>query len=282
MADGELAARSAARFVEAPINYLREGTPDSIYYTNTPERSHLPLRTEVMRIEDVRPIAGDITLERHGVQLIHAATAVTDFRDREVAARIHLPELEQALLAQFGATKAVLSPFWVHRLNDRAPDFGAPGTTYPGRYAHVDYSDESGPTTARMMLGDHPDADRLMAGRFMVLNLWRALSPPPQDCPLCLCDAASVAAEDLIPSHVAIGPPGQERKLSTNMVQHNPAHRWIYFSGMTRNELLVFRGYDSDPDHFRRVPHTAFDDPSAGADAPPRESIDIRAAVFFG
>ena len=47
-----------------------------------------------------------------------------------------------------------------------------------------------------------------------------------------------------------------------------------------RDELLMFRGYDSDPARFRRAPHTAFDDPSA-VDAPPRESIDIRCVAFF-
>jgi hypothetical protein len=33
---------------------------------------------------------------------------------------------------------------------------------------------------------------------------------------------------------------------------------------------------------FRRVPYVAFDDPSFGAAARPRESIDIRCAAFFG
>jgi hypothetical protein len=50
---------------------------------------------------------------------------------------------------------------------------------------------------------------------------------------------------------------------------------------MRRDELLLFRGYDSDAARGRRVPHTAFDDPTAGDDAPARESIDIRCVAFF-
>jgi hypothetical protein len=281
MADGD-AKLGRAGYVEAPINYLADGVEDSIFYTNSPERSHMPLRTEVMRIENVRASRGEVTLERHGVQLIDAPTAVRNFRDREAAFEPHRKEVEAHLLEAFDARRVVLSGNWVYRLAERSAEFGAAGTTYPSRYAHTDYSDESGPATARMILGEDPDAERWMAGRYMVLNLWRALSPPPQDCSLCVCDATTVAAEDLAPSHVAIGPPGQERKLSTNMARYNPAHRWIYFSDMTSDELLVFRGYDSDAAHGRRVPHTAFDDPSAGPNAPPRESIDVRAAVFFG
>ena len=70
-------------------------------------------------------------------------------------------------------------------------------------------------------------------------------------------------------------------RVQTNMVAFNPGHRWVYYSDMRRDELLMFRGYDSDPARSRRVPHTAFDDPSAGDDAPPRESIDIRCVAFF-
>ena len=270
------------RIVRAQINYLRENTPDSIWYSSESWRSHLPLRTQAMAIEDVRPIRSQLTLDREGIMLAEAPCGVKDFLDREAAAKVYLPELEEVVRHVTGARKVVIGRGWVHRHSDRSNRFGEDGTTYPGRYAHIDYSDNTGPTSARQMLADAPQTDQLMAGRFAIFNLWRAISPPPQDCPLCVADATTVAAEDLIVSHAVLGMgPGREFKLETNMVQHNPAHRWVYFSDMTRHELLIFRGYDSDPARFRRVPHTAFDDPSAGPDAPPRESIDIRCVCFY-
>ena len=271
------------RTVHAPVNYLQTGVTDSIWYSADSWRSHMPLNPQLMAIEDVRPARGQLTLDREGVMLVDAPTAVTNFLDREAAARSYLPELEEAVMAATGAYRVVIGHGWVHRHSDRSDRFGEEGTTYPGRYAHIDYSDTSGPATARQMLGEDPDAEALMSGRFAVFNLWRALSPPPQDTPLCVCDATSVAAEDLMVSQIVLGQPGgPELRMETNMVQHNPQHRWVYFSGMDRDELLIFRGYDSDPSRFRRVPHTAFDDPSAGEDAPPRESIDIRCVAFFG
>ena len=273
---------AAPRRVQGQVNYLETGVTDSIWYASDSWRSHLPLNTQIMPIEDVRPIRDQMSLDREGIFLADAPTAVKDFHDRDVAAKVYLPELAEAVRHVTGAHRVIVGTNWVHRHSDRSEKFGETGTTFPGRYAHIDYSDNSGPATARQMLGDDPDAARLMAGRFAVFNLWRALSPPPQDTPLALCDATSVAAEDLMVSHIVLGPdPAREIKLETNLVQHNPAHRWTYFSGMTRDELLIFRGYDSDPGRFRRVPHTAFDDLSAGADAPPRESIDIRCVAFF-
>ena len=268
--------------VQALINYLEDDAGDSVWYASDSWRSHMPLRMETMQIEDVRPIRGRVSLDREGIFLADAPSSVRDFRDRETAARTYLPELEEAVKAVTGAHKVVVSKGWVHRHSDRSQRFGEEGTTFPGRYAHIDYSDESGPLTARQWLGDDPAADELLEGRFAIFNLWRALSEPPQDCPLCMADATTVDAEDLVISHIVLGPtPEREMRIQTNMVTFNPRHRWVYFSDVHRDELLIFRGYDSDPARSRRVPHTAFDDPSAGEDAPPRESVDIRCVAFF-
>lgn len=276
------ARRPGARTVRAPINYLEDDTPDSVWYAADSWRSHMPLRMETMEIEDVRPVRNGFSLDREGIFLADAPTAVKDFRDREAAAKLYTAELEEAVKAVTGARRVVVSKNWVHRHSDRSKRFGEEGTTYPGRYAHIDYSDESGPMAARQWLGEDPEAETLLKGRFAIFNLWRALSEPPQDCPLCMADATTVEAKDLVISHIVLGAtPEREMRIQTNMVAYNRSHRWVYFPDMRRDELLIFRGYDSDPARSRRVPHTAFDDPSAGDDAPPRESIDIRCVAFF-
>ena len=62
----------------------------------------------------------------------------------------------------------------------------------------------------------------------------------------------------------------------------NPDHRWYYFPKMARNEALVFKVYDSEKDgRARFTAHTAFDDPTTPAAAPPRESIEMRTIAFF-
>jgi hypothetical protein len=46
--------------------------------------------------------------------------------------------------------------------------------------------------------------------------------------------------------------------------------------------VLLLKCYDSAEDgRTRFVPHTAFLDPTAPADAPPRESIELRTFVFY-
>jgi hypothetical protein len=51
---------------------------------------------------------------------------------------------------------------------------------------------------------------------------------------------------------------------------------------MKEDEAILIKCYDSDERLARFTPHAAFDDPTAPPDAPPRESIEVRAFAFFG
>ena len=51
---------------------------------------------------------------------------------------------------------------------------------------------------------------------------------------------------------------------------------------MTREEALLIKCFDSAVDgRARFVPHAAFMDPTTPAEAPPRESIELRTLVFY-
>ncbi|KAG5334218.1 hypothetical protein C0989_003949 [Termitomyces sp. Mn162] len=66
-------------------------------------------------------------------------------------------------------------------------------------------------------------------------------------------------------------------------VKYNPAHKWIYLGGMATDEIVLFKCYDTLQDNnictFNA--HSAFVDPSAPRDSPLRESIELRALVFY-
>ena len=59
-------------------------------------------------------------------------------------------------------------------------------------------------------------------------------------------------------------------------------HRWYYYSKMKKDEVLLFKQWDSDRTLSGRVCfHSAFSDPSAPNDVPPRQSIEVRAIAYF-
>jgi hypothetical protein len=121
-------------------------------------------------------------------------------------------------------------------------------------------------------------AEDLLTRRYAIVNLWRPIRGPLQDAPLALCDAKTVADADLV-EHDLIYP---DRTGEIFALTHNPAHRWFYAPAMRSDEILLLKCFDSARDgRARFMPHTSFQDPTAPADMPRRESIELRTLVFF-
>jgi hypothetical protein len=143
--------------------------------------------------------------------------------------------------------------------------------------AHNDYTEWSGPQRVRDLLPD--EAETLLAGRFAIIQVWRAINQPIQSNPLAIADAQSVVIDDLMVAERRY----PNRVGQTYRLRYNPAHRWFYFPQMRRDEALVFKVFDSARDgRARFTAHTSFDDPTAPPNAPPRQSIEARALAFFG
>ncbi len=64
-------------------------------------------------------------------------------------------------------------------------------------------------------------------------------------------------------------------------LSYSPDHRWYYASLMQPEELFAFKLYDSDSSRPQWTGHTAINDPEAAADAPARQSMEIRTLSFI-
>ena len=227
-----------------------------------------------MVIRNGRPLAGQFALDRHGFRFVQHRTAVRDFFDKPRLEAEYYPEVEALIRKESGASRVVVFDYTL-RSGD-AVEREAKLVREPVHYAHNDYTEWSGPQRVRDFLP--AEAEALLAGRFAIIQVWRAIDQPIQANPLALADAHSVAFEDLMIAERRY----PNRVGQTYRLRHNPAHRWYYFPLMRRDEALVFKVYDSLRDgRARFTPHTAFDDPAAPRDAPPRQSIEARAFAFF-
>lgn len=145
----------------------------------------------------------------------------------------------------------------------------------PVRGVHIDHTARSGPQRVRDLLPD--EAEELLKGRVQVVNLWRPIKGPLLDSPLAVFDATSIALDDLMPSDLVY----PHRVGETYSVKFNPAHRWYYVPQMRADEALLLKCCDTSTGvPARYTPHSAFTDPTAPADAAPRESIEVRTLVF--
>jgi hypothetical protein len=221
-------------------------------------------------IRDARPILGEITLDWHGFELVRHRSAVRDFYDDDEVKRIYYPEAERLLKAATGASRVFV---FDHMTRRRAisGDATGDGRRQAVTRVHVDHTARSGPQRVRDLLAD--EAEELLQGRVQIVNVWRPIKGPLLDAPLAVCDAASVEPNDLVPSDLVY--------LHRVGETYRPSHRWFCFPNMRTDEALLLKCYDSKQDgRARFAPHTAFIDPNTPPDAPPRESIELRALVF--
>jgi hypothetical protein len=227
-----------------------------------------------MAVRNGRLLTGQLALEKQGFVFVEHRTKVADFFDAEQLKSVYYPEVEQLIKRESGASRVVIFDHTL-RSGDEA-EREEKLIREPVLSAHNDYTEWSGPNRVREFLPE--EADDLLTRRFAIIQVWRAINQPIQANPLALADAESVATEDLVVAERRY----PHRVGQTYRLKYNPNHRWYYFPEMRRDEAMVFKVYDSAKDgRARFTPHTSFNDPSSPANAPPRQSIEVRAFAFF-
>ena len=267
------------RSVAAVVNYIADMAQRPRYYANDHSRDVLALDPRSVVIDDARTRPAPPSLGAEGYQIFAHRSAVQDFRDAREVAAVHAGEIERLLLDVSGADRVVVSGPGVLRFGESAKEAGKFSNSLPARFIHVDISDV---TAQQFATRSAPKGTRTPVRRFAHYNVWRALSPPPQDIPLAVCDARSVGRADLIEADAVFDVAGTpEWSFEGWVVRYSAAHRWSYFSDMSRDEALVFKTNDSEPDEPHCVPHSAFDDPSCPDGVPPRASIEMRGIAYW-
>jgi hypothetical protein len=273
--------RATPEFAEAPLKYLATAEDVPVYVASVGggdtslHEGNYTLRP--VTIHNGRARAGSFSLDRQGFMLTDHSSAVVDFYDGDQIATVYENEVKALVLNATGCTRVEI---FDHTRRAASLDVQkARLIREPASIIHNDYTARSGPQRLRDHFADAPDeAESLLTRRFAIVNVWRSIQGPVLTAPLALCDASSVAPEDL----VSVERQAKDRIGEIQQAVYTPAHEWYYFPEMTMDEAVLIKTYDSATDGRARFTiHTSFDDPSAAADAPPRESLETRCFVFF-
>ena len=114
----------------------------------------------------------------------------------------------------------------------------------------------------------------------MFINVWRPIVGPVESTPLVLCDASTMQPKDLVAAdHIYDG----GRRGETYRVAYHPDQRWVYFSRMRTDEVVLIKCFDSATDG--RAKYSAHGaahlDTPRPPNAAPRESIEVRTIAFL-
>ncbi len=271
---------SATPAVVAPLTYIVPQETKPVFHsqalTGGEAKSFFETEAVETPIGDLRPHADVFVLDREGFALRVAPTAVADLWDDEAVEKAYRAEIEALLKAEYGASRVVVFDA------TRRSDGGGGAANRDGRRGaatriHVDYTAASGPQRARDALGA-AEFEMLLArgARIVQVNVWRPITGPVRRAPLALAEAGSIRPEHLVATDQVF----PDRVGEIYHLAHHPGQRWWYAPEMTRDEVMLIKGWDSDETRARFTPHTAFALPDE-ANAPPRESIEVRTYVVI-
>ncbi|KAF8555158.1 hypothetical protein OG21DRAFT_935556 [Imleria badia] len=267
------------RGVPTTLNYCAstttDGQPPFYCADETPEgilRSNMVSETYPVVIHDARGREEVLGLDISGFQFVKCPSVEKDFVDEEKIKTVYYAQCEEILKQYTGAKRIVIFNHTIRRSPNAETAFRALDPAYA---VHVDKmtSDEEQLVKDRLV----DDAERLMKGGYRIINVWRPIANTVAHDPLAVADYRSINLErDLVETRLVY----PDRDATTDSFRHNPGHKWYYLSDQTPDEVTLIKCFDSDVDKARFTPHSAFPDKTSPADAPPRQSIEVRAMVF--
>ena len=273
-------SRSSLPTIEAPLTFIVPSPekPRALMSVNHAEANERTgeFRSLQVAISDARSLPEPPSLDREGFALLQHSTRVTNFYDTTVVEQIYYAEVVDMLKRATGATEVHVFDHTL-RVEDEAKR-RAHGTRLPVSVVHNDYTEQSGPQRVRDLLGPKT-AERLLANRCAMVNVWRSFGASAERFPLAAADGRTVPPTD----YVAVDLLYPDRIGEVYYNAHSNGQRWFYFPRMQRNEAMLLKCFDSARDgRTRYTAHTGFANPHAPADTPPRESIEVRTLLSFG
>jgi hypothetical protein len=231
-------------------------------------------------------------LHTSGFEMVHAPSAVSDFYDCAAVMQTYYAECKAVAQQLTGARTTFTFDHIIREANSQYSAGGTDGTQRKSGVAsgggyignvHMDYTDR---TTWDKYLALHGQVVPNNAKHVYALNFWRPLSVSVDNNPLAVCDARTVDRASLL--EVDVFGYGAENYswhnigIETFSVAAHADQDWYYYPGMTPDDVLVIKSYDSDGVIGTTCPHASFahPNPPAAAQGVARRSIELRVLCF--
>jgi hypothetical protein len=274
--------------VPATINYFDRALPRGRFDLIEPERNLMAFEAHEVFIHDIRSAGDPVSLPAHGFTLVSHKSHVAhtqEIADMNLVAQTGVPPINRAyydeilpLIQQLSGAREVIpqATGLTVRFSPRSQRQSWAGAA---GFVHLDVTCRSVDRFLQFSLSAAGPVRPW--SRMVMYQTWRAVTAPPQDNLLALCDRRSVPGTDVVFYDAIIGDKGTAlESVEARSCRFGQAHQWWYASNMGPEDLLVFVGYDSDDPEAVQPFHTGFDIPGQ-ENATPRGSIEARFFAFF-
>jgi len=257
-------------------------------------------------VENIRGQESAFSTDKSGFAVYNYPSKEKSFTDEAAVREGYYAEVEKLLKEKLpGLKKVVLFDHTIRRREKASP-------RQPVQQVHVDQTPGAAETRVRRHVPES-EAEELLKGRYQIINVWRPIQNPASDFPLAVIDYRTTKPSDFVKVDLlypkrqdspnddgddrgkeALPDPesmsdhkGYEVKGETFGVAPSDKHKFYYMKDMKPEEVMFIKCFDSRSEWFSKdgiahcTPHTAFVDPQTPADAPGRQSIEVRALTFY-
>ncbi|RAL09125.1 uncharacterized protein BO97DRAFT_352704 [Aspergillus homomorphus CBS 101889] len=240
-------------------------------------------------IRDIRGLAQDsFHLDINGFVYLQcpppALTKPWDYSDSLKVRSLFLPECEAILKREVQGADEVMIFDWKIRKKKSAKERRTrnPNLQSFAKQVHIDTlltRDKIGTPMMERIRNHLPEeSHHLLAGRVRLINLWRPISGPIHDHPLAVCDGRTLDPSKVIETDMILG--NYNGTLLYPQYDPSGSSQWYFMSGQDVEDVLLFKGFDSNENSVKYAPHTSFVPGNAPETSCPRVSVEVRALVF--
>jgi hypothetical protein len=254
-----------------------------------PSRINLAFEPHHVQIRDVRSLPGKFSVDIHGFEFVKSPSAEArnpalvdiNLSQDQLQHPLNLAyhDTMVALIRDLSGARDVIPQYT--GLLVRTTGGSKKSWAGPANFVHLDYTAAGAQmhcANALYAFGKQIKPWR----RFVAFQTWRAVSPGPQANTLAICDGRSVAGSETIEFESCVGPAHVlGTRFESRACRYSGSHEWYFLSDMEAEDVIVFKGFDTDIPDSRNAMHTAFDNPQAGPGAQPRVSIEARYFAFY-
>ena len=264
--------------VSTRMNFVSDKSGAGSFSNLNPELTTLKLATHDVEIRDARALPSPPSFAEEGFEIHALPFESYDWFDMDWVKTEYGPRTMEFVKELVGADH--IASFHAGMFfRDTGDKYSTLDTRLKGKaadFVHMDYTRESVMPFVRQAV----DADILAKfPHVKIFNVWRSLTPPPQDVGLAFCDQRTLDRDDWVFGQtVEINFP-QGVPFLTGVWK--PEQQWYFCSGMSQDEIVIFNGCDTDPQSPVGCIHGAFVHPDPGKVVEPRASIEFRVIALF-
>jgi hypothetical protein len=256
------------------LNFALSGDHDSVWSNENAAKIDQHLDRRMVEVRNAR-LGPPTSLLDEGFVIAREPLLYAKWNDSLWIQDVYLPSC-QALVGRLTGAELVLPYTGVLIRMAEAEECERLKAAPPARFVHIDQTPESAEPFVNSVASG---IDRSQYKGVVIYNVWRSISPPPQNTPLALCDKRTVKRAMLVTGRTVSARFPEGVPYVSSLFSSD--YRWHYFPDVEPEEVIVFKSVDVAGRAEIGCLHSAFDAPKPIPGAPPRRSAEARVLAFF-